>query len=116
MRNEIDNNDFVRFLKEETFIEWKLFPTDELDMYWNDYIKNHPEDRKNILLAEQHFQSVNISSHAIPNAMRQEAIKRLKQSLLAYKRKRRIRLFSYTAAACVSLLVISVLYINPKEF
>lgn len=112
MRNEIDNNDFVRFLKEETFIEWKLFPTDELDIYWNDYIKNHPEDRKNILLAEQHFQSVNISSHAVPNAMRQEAIIRLKQSLLAYKRKRRIRLFSYTAAACVSLLVISVLYIQ----
>lgn len=46
MRKE--NTDFVRFLKEETFIEWKLFSTDELDVYWSEFIKNHPEEWNNI--------------------------------------------------------------------
>jgi len=73
MQKRKDNTDFIRFLKEETFIEWKLFPTEELDAYWNEFIENHPNERKNINLAEKHFRSVNVSSHVMPGHIQQEA-------------------------------------------
>ncbi|MFA5650506.1 MAG: FecR domain-containing protein [Proteiniphilum sp.] len=112
MREKTSNIDFTRFLKDETFIEWKLFPTDELDSYWNDFLQQHPEERKNIELAEKHFCNVTISSHKLPREKKREAIKRLDQSLRTYNRKRNLRRFTYAAAACATLLVISVFYIQ----
>ncbi|KAF5036159.1 MAG: FecR domain-containing protein [Tissierellia bacterium] len=110
MRKE--NTDFVRFLKEETFIEWKLFPTDELDVYWNEFIKNHPEEWNNIEMAEKHFRKVNISSHKIPPEVKRDAIKRMEHSIQKLNRKRNIRRFTYAAVACAVVLVLSLLYIQ----
>src|SRR5690554_3568322 len=112
MRRKTGNTDFIRFLKDETFIEWKLFPTDELDSYWNDFLQQHPGERKNIELAEKHFRNVNISSHKLPREKKHEAIKRLDQSLRTYNRKRKLLRFTYAAAACAVLLVILVFYIQ----
>lgn len=102
-------NSFVRFLKNEKFIEWKLFPTDELNRYWQEYQQYHPDERDDILLAEQHFQNINISSVKLPEEKKQEAIRHLERSLRTYCQKRRIRHFTYVAAACTAVLVISVL-------
>ena len=45
---------------------------------------------------------------------RQEAIHRLEQSLNNYNRKRKLHRFSYIAAACAAVLIISVLYIHKE--
>lgn len=113
MRKE--NTDFVRFLKEETFIEWKLFPTDELDVYWNDFIENHPKEWNNIEMAEKHFRNVNISSHKIPPEVKRDAIKRMERSIRKLKRKRNIRRFTYAAAACAVVLVLSLLIQKVRD-
>lgn len=107
-------NSFIRFLKDEKFIEWKLFPTDELNRYWEEYLQYHPGEREDILLAEQHFQNIDISSVKLPKEKKQEAIHRLEQSLGIYNRKRRIRRFIYAAAACAAVLVISALFLQRE--
>lgn len=111
MRENIKHADFTRFLKDETFIEWKLFPTDELDAYWCDFLHRYPEERKNFEMAEKHFSNIRISSHTVSSEKKTEAIKRLEQSLRAYDHKRRLRHFTYAAAACAILLILSVFYI-----
>lgn len=115
MRSKTDDNNFIRFLKDEKFIEWKLFPTDELNIYWGEYLQQHPDEKKDILQAEKHFQNINVSSFKMPPEKKQAVIYRLEQSLQTYSRKRTIRRFSYAAAACVAALILSILYI-PKEF
>lgn len=110
MRKKTGNIDFIRFLKDERFIEWKLFPTDELNSYWNDFLHQYPDKRKDFELAEKHFRNINISSHEMAREKKHEAIKRLDQSLRTYTRKRNLRRFTYAAAACAALLVISILY------
>src|SRR5690554_1265532 len=112
MRENIKHADFTRFLKDETFIEWKLFPTDELDTYWCDFLHRYPEERKNFEMAEKHFSNIRISSHTVSSEKKTEAIKRLEQSLRTFNRKRNIRHFTYAAAACAVLLILSVLYIQ----
>lgn len=114
MRSKTDDNNFLRFLKNEKFIEWKLFPTDELNRYWDEYLEQHPSEKENILLAEKHFQSIDISSMKMLPERKQEAIHRLEQSLDTYKRKRRIHRFVYIAAACAAALILSILYIQKE--
>jgi ferric-dicitrate binding protein FerR (iron transport regulator) len=112
MQKETDNTRFIRFLKDEKFIEWKLLPSDELNDYWEGYLRQHPEENEEILLAEKHFRNVDISSLEMLREKKQEAIRRLEQSLGAYGRKRRIRRFAYIAAACAAAAIISVLYLQ----
>lgn len=107
-------NSFTRFLKEEKFIEWKISPTDELDRYWDEYLQQHPTEKDDILLAEKHFKNIDISSFKMRPEKRQEAIHRLEQSLNSYNRKRKLHRFSYIAAACAAVLIISVLYIHKE--
>jgi ferric-dicitrate binding protein FerR (iron transport regulator) len=115
MRLKTENSSFIRFLKDEKFIEWKLFPTDELDRYWEEYLQLHPEDRTDVKLAEKHFHNINISSYALPREKKQEAIERMEQSLRQYHRKHAIRRFVYIAAASVAILVLSVLFIQKES-
>lgn len=113
MRLKTENNSFIRFLKDEKFIEWKLFPTDELDRYWKEYLLFHPEDRIDIELAEKHFRKVNISSYKLAPEKKREAMRRMQKSLDESNKKRRIRRFSYgIAASFTALIIFSVLYIQ----
>lgn len=114
MRLKTDNNNFLRFLKDEKFIEWKLFPTDELNRYWEEYLQQHPGERDNIQLAEKHFRNINVSSLKMSQEKKKEAIYRLEQSLNTYNRKRQIRRFVYVAAACAAALILSVLYVQKE--
>ena len=114
MRLKTDDNSFIRLLKDEKFIEWKLFPTDELSAYWEEYLQQHSDEREDILLAEKHLRRINVTSFKMPPEKKREAILRLEQSLGTYKRKRKIRHFTYTAAACVAALVLSILYIQKE--
>lgn len=108
------NSSFIRFLKDEKFIEWKLFPTEELNRYWEEYLRHHPTEKDDILLAEKHFKNINISSITLSKEKKQEAIDRLEQSLGAYNPKRKLRRFAYAAAVSVSILIVSLLYIQKE--
>ncbi len=112
MGRKTDNSNFIQFLKDEKFIEWKLFPTDELNTYWNDFLLQHPGERENIELAEKHFRQIKISSHKVSQEKKRETVQRLEQSLRAFNRKRNIRRFTYVAAACVTILILMVLYLQ----
>lgn len=41
------------FLEDLRFIEWVVRPTPELQGFWNDHLRNHPEDRENIEAAKR---------------------------------------------------------------
>lgn len=114
MQRKTAHTHFIRFLKDEKFIEWKLFPTEELNIYWRNFLQQHPDEQKNVALAEEHFRLVNTSPHEISPEKKLEAIRRLEQSLRIYSKKRRIRRFSFTAAACATVFILSLLHVQKE--
>jgi hypothetical protein len=111
-----DDNNFIRFLKDEKFIEWKLFPTDELNKYWEEFLLQFPDKRKDIKLAEKHFRHIKLSSYKQSPGKKQEAAKRLEKSLRRYYIKNNVRRFAFAAAACAAVLVLSLLYLHEKLY
>ncbi|SCM57593.1 Sigma factor regulatory protein, FecR/PupR family {ECO:0000313/EMBL:CEA15104,1} [Petrimonas mucosa] len=111
-QNHFKQAGFTKFLQDEAFIEWKLFPSEELDTYWSNFLDRYPEERENFQMAEKKFSSIRISSHRVLPEKRSEPIKQLEQSLSAYGRKRRLRHYSYAAAISVALLILSLFYYN----
>lgn len=115
MRKGTDHTNFIRYLKNEQFIEWKLFPTDELDAYWSDFLQQHPNERTCFELAEKHFRQIRLSSPQLRREKKQEAMKRLEQSLRVYNRMRNLCRFTYAVAACVVSLILLTLYIQKGK-
>ncbi len=111
-----DDNNFIRFLKDEKFIEWKLFPTDELNKYWEEFLLQFPDKRKDINMAEKHFRHIKLSSYKQSPGKKQEAAKRLEKSLRRYYIKNNVRRFAFAAAACAAVLVLSLLYLHEKLY
>jgi len=110
-----DEQNFLRFLKDEKFIEWKLSPTDELNEYWEEFQQQFPDERENLLLAEAHFAHIRLSSFKVPPREKEAAVERLRQSLSAHYRMRTMRRFTYAAVACVIVFVLSTVYMVQKR-
>lgn len=108
------HTDFTRFLKDERFIEWKLFPSEELDAYWKEYLVLYPHERDAFELAERHFKNIHLSSYKPTDKQRERAMRELQESLRAYRVKRRIRRLSYVAAACVAALLLLIGYLQKE--
>lgn len=106
---------FLKFLKDEKFIEWKLFPTDESIAYWEDFLQKNPHAKEDIALAENHFQHLKLSSYRLSQEKKAEAIKKLEQSVEMYHHRRKIRRFIYAAAACAAIFILSIIFLQPNR-
>lgn len=115
MQPKIKGKNYIQFLKDEKFIEWKLKPTDELQAYWNEYLRLHPEEEEQLLLAETHFIRIKFSSYKLPPDKKRESVMRLKKSLLRHQRNYTFRRVAYVAAACVAALIISISYLQKDQ-
>ncbi|SCM56414.1 FecR family protein [Petrimonas mucosa] len=111
-----DRLGFLRYLKDEKFIEWKLLSSDELSAYWEEYLKNNPDEAQHLALADEHFKKVRLSSYNLSPEERRARIALMEQALNKLQIKRRVLRLSYAVAVSISLLVLSVLYIkNIRE-
>ena len=103
---------FTRFLKDEKFIQWKLFDSDELTAHWELFLHENPDEKDDFAMAEEHFRNIQLSSHRITNDKKNETLKKLEKSIIAFRRKRRIRMFTYVAVAFAMVAILSLLYVQ----
>jgi ferric-dicitrate binding protein FerR (iron transport regulator) len=116
IRGFTDSDKFIKFLKDEKFIEWKLWPTDETDTYWHEFLEQHPGEQRSIAMAEEHLRNVKLSSSfKLPKEKKDEAMIRLEQSLEKHNREKRIYRIVCSAAACVAAIIISLFYIQKNQ-
>lgn len=116
MDNSNKHTSYIRFLKDEKFIEWKLFSTDELDNEWKLYLEKHPEEREDFLLAERHFNNIELSAFRISGDKKEEAAIKLIEAVDNYNRRRKIRRYYGYAAAVVILLTSTLFYFQKSNF
>lgn len=109
MKSRKNSDKFIKFLKDDKFILWKLLSTDQMNKYWKDYIKNNPDEKDDILLAEEHFKEINLSSPKMPGDQKDKLTKQLQNSIRRHNHKLIIRRVTYSAA-CIAVLLVSLIY------
>ncbi len=108
MSEEKKSISYIHFLKNEMFIEWKLFQTDELNGYWERYKVEHPEELESFMLAERLFADFKFSDFKIPQDAKEATIVDLVRESSRQINRRRIRsVYRYAAAVVVGLALIS---------
>ena len=106
------------FTLDDDFINWVLLPCKENDTFWNEYIFNNPEQKKNIEIAKNIILSFDTSVEKIPddikNKVWQSVILKVKNDRVVRMKSRKLWM---VAASVLIVLVagISYLYINRNE-
>ncbi|MBP1677465.1 MAG: FecR protein [Bacteroidetes bacterium] len=99
------------FLNNEKFIEWRLFRTQEMDDYWQNYLLTEPENHEAIETAINKFNALRINDYKLSDSQKEILLKEiLHQSLI--KRKFQLKKLYYWSAAVACVLILGI--VLPK--
>lgn len=102
------------FLSDDLFIKWRLFRTEELDAYWNDYIERNPRVRPEIEEAIAKFGAVRINDNKLSQEDADMLFARIARTSALRLRRRKIMRYT-AAAASVLLILVSVFTLQQLD-
>ncbi len=115
MANKEGNIEFIRFLNDEKFIEWRLFQSDESEEYWKNYLRRHPEETENVEMAKKRFRNIKLSNYSLSQKKKIDAGKRLETALHKHRQRKKTEKLVYIAAACVAALILSLIFVQNHQ-
>lgn len=102
---------YQKFLNNELFIFWRLQPTDELDLYWKEYIDKNINEKEIFNKAIEEFEIIQNQKIESSLRSRQEWFI-LEARIEKYKKKKTIRIYSSAVAAIVLTFIVSAFFIK----
>ena len=96
-----------RLLHDHSFVMWCMVPTQELDIKWHAWIKEHSENQRAIDEARLILRSVRLNEYSIPDEKSEQIWLRL-QNEMQQKRFKKHNLFMRYAAACAVFVTVSL--------
>lgn len=105
------------FLNDEKFISWRLFRTEELDVYWSVFLSKNPQMEALLDEAIREFdENVKLNDKCISSDAQKHLYKKIETRINTYKRNKVRRILSWTSAAAgVLLIVASVTFFTLKQ-
>jgi transmembrane sensor len=102
------------YLRDKSFLLWRLFRDDESEILWNSFTEKYPGQKENLEKAIRIIDSLSLSSAAI-SAQEQEEIDdiffRTKEMLMRRRRNTRRMVRYISAAACIAVIcTLTVIY------
>lgn len=96
-----------QWLRNKSFIQWRLFPTEEDNLYWEDYVRKNSHLRDEIEEAIRILNSVKLNTQKLSQEEKQNIFELIQKDIDKRNRQRRIRLYlSVSAVASIALLLI----------
>lgn len=108
MRQNITRKTEDELIHEKTFILWCLFPTQELDAFYQDYLRLYPEDEAMLLAARNKVRKLRLHPQGAMMTPIEHAVlkNKIQQGIAKRQKRQRILRISYLAAACILLFIL----------
>lgn len=108
MRQNITRKTEDELIHEKTFILWCLFPTQELDAFYQDYLRLYPEDEAMLLAARNKVRKLRLHPQGAAMTSIEHAVlkNKIQQGIAKRQKRQRILRISYLAAACILLFIL----------
>lgn len=108
MRQNITRKTEDELIHEKTFILWCLFPTQELDAFYQDYLRLYPEDEAMLLAARNKVRKLRLHPQGAAMTPIEHAVlkNKIQQGIAKRQKRQRILRISYLAAACILLFIL----------
>ena len=105
------------FLSDDLFLLWRISPTHELTEYWENFLRRNPHLENQFQQAILEFDEIRSKTRPLSEA-HLEIKKKIGQSLLSLKNKRKSVIYYFSAAVAVAILLIisTIFFINRSNY
>ncbi len=100
------------FLQDDSFLVWRIFPQEEDNLFWENFIKEHPQKADEINRAIKILQSVDLNAYSLVSREKECLFKDIFESIEKKKKKRIVRTILSTAVSLALLLACSYFIIH----
>lgn len=114
MKKQYPDYTVKELLEDSSFLRWRLFPTEEDELFWQDYIETHPDSEENITEAVRIMESLRINDYELPQKEKMDMLDIIKERGNKEQRTRKIKLYSICAA--IASTIILVILVNLDKF
>ncbi len=117
MNTENRYTSYTDFLKDKKFIQWQLMPYESLNTYWQNFIGQHPEQKKNIDKAITYLKKTGMSKSDLTEDERIILFERIQKTIRQEKKTARRKFIWYVSAsaAAVALIIIGIRFFIPSS-
>lgn len=102
--------DYKDFLSDELFVYWRIRPTKELDVFWENFIRENAELQEPFNKAIEALETIRNGKGALQNS-KTSGLQKLNKKIEEQKRKKWRKIYASSTAAILLLALISTLFI-----
>lgn len=101
---------YTDFLKDQQFIRWQLLPDEQLNSYWDDFVKKHPELKDEMQQAVTYLKKKGLHKSNLSDRERTELLNTIRTSIRHNQKSKLRRLIWYSSAAvsAVALIITAI--------
>lgn len=101
---------YTDFLKDQQFIRWQLLPDEQLNYYWDDFVKKHPELKDEMQQAVTYLKKKGLNKSNLSDRERTELLNTIQTSIWHNQKSklRRIIWYSSAAVSAVALVITAI--------
>ena len=107
-----------QWLQNKSFIQWRLFPSEEDNLYWEKFIQDNPHFQNEIEEAIRILKSIKLNTQKLSPEEKQEIFAFIQKDIEKRDKQRRFRIYlTVSAVACIALLLVLLqpLFIGKNE-
>lgn len=107
-----------QWLQNKSFIQWRLFPSKEENLYWEKFIQDNPHFQNEIEEATRILKSVKLNTQKLSPEEKQEIFALIQKGIKKRDKQRQSQIYLIVSAiACIALLLVLLqpLFIGPNE-
>lgn len=105
-----------QWLQNKSFIQWRLFPTEEDNLYWEKFVYDNPHLTDEIEEAIRILKSIKLNSQKLSPEEKRNIFELIEKDIERRNRQRHLRIYlSVSAVACVALLLLLLRPFSGQE-
>ena len=96
-----------QWLQNKSFIQWRLFPSEEDNLYWEKFIQDNPHFQNEIEEAIRILKSIKLNTQKLSPEEKQEIFALIQKNIEKKDKQRHFRIYlTVSAVACIVLFII----------
>jgi transmembrane sensor len=99
---------YTDFFKDKKFIQWQLMPDESLDTFWQNFIGQHPEQKKNIDKAITYLKRSGMNKSDLTKDEHIVLLERIQKTIRQEKKISHRKYFWYVAASTAAVVLITL--------
>lgn len=103
------------FFNDDSFISWRLLQTEELNNYWEKFLKEHPDSEALLQSACEKFDSIKLNQIHLATDIEDELLENIYKRIKKHQKSRKQLIYLFSIASSFLLIIGVTIFLNHSK-